>query len=126
MTAVVTNVSQPMARDSGGVQLFGDLWCGVVEEHRDVVVVAELAGGGEGAEADRVEVGDVVQVEDQSQGPEAAHGVDQGTALLDRVRGVQDTVGLDDQRAIRAGVDIDRRTGHRFTFRSPDLSERLG
>jgi hypothetical protein len=98
----------------------------VVEEDRDVVVVAELAGGGEGAEDDRVQVGDVVQVEDQPQGPDAAHGVDQGAAMLDGVGGVEDTVGLDDERAIRAGVDVDRHTGHRVTFRSPGLSERLG
>jgi hypothetical protein len=65
---MTADVPQAVARDSGGVQPFGDLWYGVVEEDRDVVVVAELAGGGEGAEGDRVQVGDVVQVEDQPQG----------------------------------------------------------
>jgi hypothetical protein len=48
-------VAQPLPGNSGGGELAGDLSCWVVEEDGHVVVVPEVAGGGDGAHVDRVE-----------------------------------------------------------------------
>ena len=76
------DVSQLVVRDAGRGQLVGDDLGGVVEEDCDVMVVAELAGGGEGAEVDRIQAPDAEQVEDQSRRAQATHGVDEGAAQL--------------------------------------------
>jgi hypothetical protein len=88
------------------------------------MIVAEVTGGGERADVDRVEVVDVLQVQDQPQRPEPAHRVDQGVAQLDGGLGTEDAVRPDDETAVGSGYDIDRWFGHRVAFRHLLFSER--
>ncbi|MET7806576.1 hypothetical protein [Micromonospora chersina] len=67
----------------------------MIEEDRDLMVVAEVTGGRESAEVDRVEVLDVGQVHDQTQGPRVPDDPDQCAAQPDGVRGVEDAVRVE-------------------------------
>ena len=68
-------VSKVVAGDARDGQPFGDRRGRVVEEDRNPVDVAELAGCDEGAEVDGIKVLQVTQVDDQPQGTHSPHGV---------------------------------------------------
>jgi hypothetical protein len=74
--------AQPMAGNAGRGESGGDVGRRVVEKHRDVVIVAECARGGESADIDRVEVArvEVAEVEDEPVWSNMADGVYQDLA----------------------------------------------
>ena len=82
---------------SGGSEPLGHTRGGVVEEHRDPMVVTEMADGGEGTQIDRVHVLNVVHVHDQAHRPHPANRVDQRLAQIDRVLGIERAVRLNDE-----------------------------
>jgi hypothetical protein len=83
----------------------------MVEKDRDLMVVAEPAGGGEGAEADRVEFLHLGEVHDQAQWPGVTDGVDEGVPEADRGLRVEGAAQPDDKRAVGGGIDVDRFDG---------------
>ena len=118
------NATEPVIGDARRGQQAGDRLRRVVEENGDLMIVTEVAGGGEGADVDRVEVVHVPQVQDQPQRPQAPHRMDQGVAQLDSGFGAKRAVRPDDESAVRTGYDIDRWFGHRVAFRYLLFSER--
>ncbi|GGL08260.1 STAS domain-containing protein [Mangrovihabitans endophyticus] len=116
------DMPESMPGDSGRGQLAGEGGGGVIQEDRDTMIIAEMARRGEGAEVDGIDVAHILQIQDQPQRPDVANGVNQGAAQLDRVAVVQDAVRLDDERAIGAGLHVDRAAGHRAAFRYPLFS----
>jgi hypothetical protein len=78
-------VSQAMAGNACCGESVGEGGRRVVEEDRDVVVVAQVAGGGNGSEVDRVEFLHVGEFQDQPQGPGMANRLNQNPAKSDRI-----------------------------------------
>ncbi|GAA2558684.1 hypothetical protein GCM10010435_32190 [Winogradskya consettensis] len=87
------------------------------------MVVAERARRGERAEVDGVELGDVVQVQDQAHGADVPDGVHEDLTELDGVLRSDTAVRAQLHTAVGTRLDVNWRVGHRLTFRNQVLVE---
>jgi hypothetical protein len=117
---------QAVSGKTGRQQLIGNGRRRSIEKDRDMMIIAQLACGDEGAQVDGVQCPDIEQIKHQAQRPFAPDRLDDGAPQVNRILRVQVTTRMDDECAVRSGIDGDRGTGHRVAFRNLTFSATSG
>jgi len=96
---------QTVRRYAASSELARNMGRPAINEDGDAMIVGDVAGG-DAANVDRVDAGHIAKVEDEPQGADFAYGIHQSLLKLDGLVGPDTSMGLQNEAAVRKGVDL--------------------